>query len=98
MPQLARVVGKVWAPAKYPDLDGASLLMLQRLGPDDRLVGEPFAAADVLGAGEGETVFYITAYEAVIPYRKPLVPLDATIVGIVDHIERDDRFYPERTP
>ncbi|MBI4576588.1 MAG: EutN/CcmL family microcompartment protein [Planctomycetes bacterium] len=84
---MGRVVGKVWATQKYPDLVGAKLLMVEPIDSDGTPTGRPFAAADTVGAGEGEVVFYVTAYEAVIPYPRDMVPLDASIVGIVDRIE-----------
>ena len=57
-------------------------------------------AADTVGAGPGELVLYITAYEAVIPFvtRRggkglgTLTPLDASIVAIVERWERDGTY------
>lgn len=85
---LARVIGHVWATAKYPDLEGATFLLLQPLDRDLTPAGRPLAAADAVGAGRpGELVFYVSSYEAVLGYRRPMVPLDATVVGIVDRID-----------
>jgi ethanolamine utilization protein EutN len=44
-------------------------------------------AVDTVGAGQGETVFYITSREAVIPLPVEMAPVDASIVGIVDRID-----------
>ena len=49
--------------------------------------GQPIIAVDTVGAGPGETVFYITAREAVIPLPIEMAPVDASIVGIVDRID-----------
>jgi ethanolamine utilization protein EutN len=49
--------------------------------------GSPIVAVDTVGAGPGETVFYITAREAVIPLPVETAPVDASIVGIVDRID-----------
>ena len=86
---LARVVGTIWATRKSPDLDGATLQIIQPLSLELEPLGKPFAAVDTVGAGEGELVYYVTAYEAVIPFFRPQVPIDASIVGIVDHIDHE---------
>lgn len=87
MAQFARVIGTIWAPEKYADLDGAKIQLVQPLTGEGRPDGRPFAAVDTIGAGPGELVFYVTAYEAVIPYHRDLVPIDASLVGIVDRID-----------
>lgn len=50
----------------------------------EKKVGMPIAVVDTIGAGPGEKVLYITAYEAVIPYHRDMVPIDAALIGIVD--------------
>ena len=87
MPKVARVIGTIWGSQIYPDLEGASLRVVQPIRPDGLEDGRPFAAVDTIGAGVGELVLYVTAYEAVIPYPKDLVPIDASLVGIIDRID-----------
>jgi microcompartment protein CcmK/EutM len=41
------------------------------------------------GPGTGEIVFFVSSKEAAIPMPDPLTPIDAAIVGIVDHIDPD---------
>ncbi len=92
---LARVLGTVWATRKAEDTEGATLQWIQPLDGDLSPVGRPIAACDTVGAGPGETVLYVTAYEAVIPFvtRKggkglgTLVPFDASIVAIVERVD-----------
>jgi microcompartment protein CcmK/EutM len=43
-------------------------------------------AADSVGAGPGEDVFYVRGREAAFPFLPREVPTDAAVVGIVDHI------------
>lgn len=50
-------------------------------------MGDPLVAVDTVGAGAGETVFYISSREATIPLRPEMTPVDASIVGIVDRID-----------
>ena len=72
---LARVIGTIWATRKHPELDGAKIQMVHPLSLELEPIGKPIAAIDTVGAGEGELVYYVTAYEAVIPYhRKTMVP------------------------
>jgi hypothetical protein len=42
-------------------------------------------AVDAVGAGVGETVFFVRGKEASFPFHPTEVPTDAGIVGIVDH-------------
>ena len=82
--KLGKVVGKVWATQKDPQLNGIKLYVLQPL--DDRLeaMGAPIIAADIIGSGEGEIVFWVSAREATTGLSDRRIPSDATIVGIVD--------------
>lgn len=92
---LARVIGTLWATRKYPEAEGATLQILQPLTGALEPLGRPIVAADTVGAGPGETVLYVTAYEAVIPFvtRRgakglgTLVPIDASIVAIVERVD-----------
>lgn len=83
--QLARVIGEVVATRKEPTLSGIKLLVVQPLLPDRRPAGRPLVAADAAGAGVGEEVFFVRGREASYPFLPREVPVDATIVGIVDH-------------
>ena len=89
MPQLAKVIGTIWATRKHDDLDGASMRLIQPVNSKGEPFGTPMAAVDTIGAGPGEIILYVTAYEAVIPYPKDMVPIDASIVGIVERIYRE---------
>jgi len=84
---VARVIGTIWATRKHPDLEGAKIQLVQPLSCDLKPFGKPLAAIDTVGAGEGELVYYVTAYEAVIPFFRPMVPIDASLVGIIDSID-----------
>jgi ethanolamine utilization protein EutN len=63
------------------------LQIIQPLNAKRELAGVPIIAVDTVGAGQGETVFYITSREAVIPLPVEMAPVDASIVGIVDRID-----------
>jgi ethanolamine utilization protein EutN len=66
-------------------LMGLTLLVLQPLGPDRQPVGRTLVAVDSVGAGIGEEVFFVRGKEASFPFYPVEAPVDAGIVGIVDH-------------
>ncbi len=83
----AKVIGTIWATRKDENLKSFTLQFIQPLNTQRENVGDPIVAVDTIGAGPGETVFYITAREAVIPLPVEMAPVDASIVGIVDRID-----------
>jgi ethanolamine utilization protein EutN len=84
---LAEVIGTIWATRKDQGLNGLTLQCIQPVNAHREPTGDPIFAVDTIGAGVGETVFYITAREATIPLPKAMAPVDASIVGIVDRID-----------
>jgi len=88
--QVARVVGDVVITRKDPALHGVPLLILQPLGRDRQPAGRTLVAADSVGAGVGETVFFVRGREASFPFLPAEVPVDAGIVGIVDRWDVDE--------
>jgi ethanolamine utilization protein EutN len=82
--QLARVIGDVVVTRKDENLLGITLLIVQPLTPDRQPVGRPLVAADSVGAGVGEEVFFVRGKEASFPFHPAEPAVDAGIVGIVD--------------
>jgi ethanolamine utilization protein EutN len=87
----AKVIGTLWATKKDENLKGFTLQVIQPLNARRECAGSPIVAVDTVGAGQGETVFYITSREAVIPLPVEMAPVDASIVGIVDRIDLSNR-------
>ena len=87
--QLAKVIGDVVTTRKDENLAGLKLLVLQPIGADGAAVGRTIVAVDSVGAGVGETVFFVRGKEASYPFHPTEVPTDAGIVGIVDHWSRE---------
>ena len=83
--QLARVIGDVVMTRKDEHLDGIKLLLVQPLTPGREPAGRPLVAVDSVGAGVGEEVFFVRGKEASFPFYPAEPPVDAGIVGIVDH-------------
>ena len=82
--QIARVLGDVVSTVKEPKLVGHKLLLLQPVTPDKQAAGRTLVAADAVGAGVGEHVFFVRGKEASFPFFPAEPPLDACVVGIVD--------------
>jgi microcompartment protein CcmK/EutM len=86
--QLARVVGTVVSTHKNRKFEGAKLLLVQPLTPDDAPRGATLLAVDSVGAGVHEKVLIVlegrAAGEAL---GRKGAPVDAAIVGIVDSVE-----------
>lgn len=89
--QIARVVGTVVSTQKHRRFDGAKLLLVQPLNLDGTSRGAALLAVDGVGAGVHEKVLIVlegrAAGEAL---QRRGAPVDAAIVGIVDHVEHGD--------
>ena len=83
--QLAKVIGDIVVTQKDQNLIGIKLMVLQPIAADGSNVGRTLVAVDAVGAGVGETVFFVRGKEASFPFYPTEVPTDAGIVGIVDH-------------
>jgi microcompartment protein CcmK/EutM len=86
---LARVIGTVVVNRKDENLTGVTLLLVQPLTPAREPAGRPLVAVDSVGAGVGEDVFFVRGKEASFPFYPAEPPVDAGIVGIVDHWDVD---------
>ena len=85
--QLARVIGDVVVTRKDDNLIGRTLLVLQPIAADGSAAGRTLVAVDAVGAGVGETVFFVRGKEASFPFHPTEVPVDAGVVGIVDYYD-----------
>lgn len=97
--QLAKVVGTVVATRKDPRLEGKTLLIVNPLAPEEvegasssRNEGPAPAkanylvAVDTVDAGFRETVIVVQGSSARMAATCKDCPVDAAIVGIVDHV------------
>jgi len=86
--QIARVVGTVIATQKHRKFEGAKLLLVQPLNADDSPRGSTLLAVDGVGAGVGEKVLVVLEGRAAgDAIGRKAAPVDAAIVGIVDHVD-----------
>ena len=80
-----KVIGKVVCTIKDPKLGNLPLIIVEGCNGDGTPAGVRFIAADAIGVGQGEFVWYETSGEAPLAFEnKP--PIDAAIVGIVDKV------------
>ncbi len=90
---LARVVGTVVSTHKSEKIEGIKFLLLEKLdvasmkGKNDYVV-----AMDAVGAGMGEVVFYVSGSSARMTVVTDKKPADASIIAIVDNIEKDGQY------
>ena len=88
--QVAKVIGNIWATRKEEKLSGLKLLLVKPLDVLDETVDKsPLVAADTIGAGVGETVIIVGGSSARNAAGDVSIPVDATVVGIVDDLEID---------
>jgi microcompartment protein CcmK/EutM len=87
--QLAKVIGDIVVTCKDEHLVGIKLMVLQPIAADGSNAGRTLVAVDAVGAGVGETVFFVRGKEASFPFYPTEVPADAGIVGIVDRWDVD---------
>ena len=85
---IGRVVGTVVSTQKSAKLESAKLMLVQLLSLEDEPKGAAILAIDSVGAGVGEKVLVViegrAAGEAL---GRKAAPVDAAIVGIIDHVE-----------
>ena len=89
--RLGKVIGTVVATAKDPKLVGWKLLMVRELKVDGTPTDTYVVAIDTVGAGIGETVLTVSGSSARLANRAEGVPVDASVIGIVDTVECDGK-------
>lgn len=85
--KLGRVLGKVWATVKDPQLEGVPLYIMQPVDEHDEPLGGPIVAADIVSSNIGDLVYWVGGAEATFPLAKRRIPSDASIVGLVDSLD-----------
>jgi microcompartment protein CcmK/EutM len=94
---LAKVTGSVVATQKVQSMTGHKLLTVEPLRVEpaqkDRLIGtgRTFVVVDTVGAGEGETVLIVQGSSARLTPQTEKLPVDCTIIGIVDSVNVESR-------
>jgi microcompartment protein CcmK/EutM len=90
---LARVVGTVVSTHKSEKIEGIKFLLLEMLDVATMQGKKNYVVAmDAVGAGIGEVVFYVTGSSARMTKVTDKKPADASIIAIVDNIEKDGQY------
>lgn len=90
---LARVIGSVVSTKKDEAMKGQKLLLLRPMLVDESDPSKfkpgqnTIVAVDSLGAGKGEWVLFCQGSSARQASGLKSLPVDAAVVGIVDHVE-----------
>ena len=85
---IVTVIGTVVCTRKEEKLRGYKLLLVSNSSDPP---GEAIVALDAVGAGVGERVIIVRGSSARAAADLEGTPVDATIVGIIDHIEQDGK-------
>ncbi len=84
---LGKVIGTLTPCMVYKGLEGVPLLWVQPLDKQGKPKGEPLVACDgTRTAGPGEFIYYEGGREAAMALEVTFVPVDHTIIGIVDDL------------
>lgn len=84
---LGTVIGRVVANTKAEGLEGKKFLLVQPQDEHGDNVGEPVVAVDTVMAGLGDPVYMVLSREAALALDPWFVPVDHSIVGIVDSVD-----------
>jgi ethanolamine utilization protein EutN len=88
---IGQVVGTVVSTQKHRKLEGAKLLLVQPQTPEGTPRGPTLLAIDSVGAGVGERVLLVVEGKAAgDALGRKAAPVDAAIIGIIDHVETEE--------
>jgi microcompartment protein CcmK/EutM len=90
---LCKVVGSIVSTIKHPSYDNQKVLIVRPVSPDGKLKSGTMVAVDTVGAGEGNTVLVASEGRAATEILgfSARQPLRSVIVGIVDHLESQQK-------
>jgi ethanolamine utilization protein EutN len=91
---LAKVAGTVVATRKDERLESTKLLVVRPIDPGGKPEGNHLVAVDTVDAGLGDTVLVVSGSSARMASGLKDCPVDAAIVGVIDHIDVE----PTRPP
>ena len=85
---LGKVIGTVVTCEFYTGLEGIKYLIIQPLDKNRQPKGKPIIAADATAmAGPGELIYYEGGREAAMALPVTFVPVDHSVIGIVDGVD-----------
>ncbi|MDB4444493.1 EutN/CcmL family microcompartment protein [bacterium] len=84
--KLCKIVGFATSSIKFEGLGAYKLVVLKNLDDDGNPTGEAFLAVDTFGSGLSEVVAVATGSTAAKTVNDKNLPVDAAVIGIIDHI------------
>jgi len=85
--KLGKVIGTLTPCVVYKGLEGVPMLLVQPVDKRQEPIGKSIVSADSTHmAGPGELVYYESSREAALALDPWFVPVDDTIIGIVDDV------------
>lgn len=85
--KLGKVIGTLTPCSVYKGLEGVPMLLVQPLDKNQNPKGKIIVSADSTRmAGPGELIYYESSREAALALDPWFVPVDDTIIGIVDDV------------
>lgn len=85
--KLGKVIGTLTPCSVYQGLEGVPMLLVQPLDKHQKPKGQIIVSADSTRmAGPDELVYYESSREAALALDPWFVPVDDTIIGIVDDV------------
>jgi len=88
--KLGKVVGTVVCTKKVDSFQGIKLLLVQPLDEKLEQIGDAIIACDTVQAGFGDIIFYEGGREAALGLKNWFNPSDATIMGIIDQVNKGE--------
>ena len=85
--KIAKVVGVTICTVKDPRLEACKMLLVSDTDATGKVIGEPYIAQDVVGAGPDELVVVVQGSSARAAAGDSNKPIDAAIVGILDSLQ-----------
>lgn len=83
---IGKVVGNVVSTKKEESLTGFKLMIVSLIHHKTQESMDEIVAVDLVGAGRGEFVLIVKGSSARVAVKKD-VPVDATIIGIIDSFD-----------
>lgn len=87
---VGEVVGNLWATRKDENLSGLKFLVVRVLDYRGEKTEKMIVAVDNVGAGVNDQVLIVGGSSARATLGDKKIPVDATIVGIVDSLQLQD--------
>ena len=85
------IIGNVVCTTKDEKMAGRKLLLVQPVDEKMKPYSTPMVGIDSVGAGEGELVLFVKGSSARMTDVTENRPVDCTIMGIVDSIEKEGK-------